>query len=424
MKTTQEWSAWKLEECCDILDSRRIPVNSEDREKRIGDIPYYGANGLQGFIDDFIFDEPLILIAEDGGRFDEFATKPIAYRIEGKSWINNHAHILRSKAGFSQDAIFYALEHKDIQPFIVGGTRAKLNQSALRSITIKLPENEPEQSKIAEILSKVDQAIEQTERLIAKQQRIKTGLMQDLLTRGIDEHGNLRSEETHEFKDSPLGRIPVEWKIADIESLLDDVDPPMRSGPFGSALLKEELADNGVPLLGIDNVFPEQFVRDYKRFVPPAKAKQLYRYLVRPGDLMITIMGTVGRCCVVPGDIGEALSSKHVWTISLDKLRYSSYVACLQINHSPWVLNHFAQDEQGGIMASIRSETLRSTRLPVPPPEEMKNIEDCLRSISNHLCDNGTILIKLSRLKTALMQDLLTGKKRVTPLLEKTEVCS
>ncbi len=68
-----------------------------------------------------------------------------------------------------------------------------------------------EQSKIAEILSTVDRVIEQTEALIAKQQRIKTGLMQDLLTCGIDEHGNLRSEETHEFKDSPLGRIPVEW---------------------------------------------------------------------------------------------------------------------------------------------------------------------------------------------------------------------
>ncbi|MDY0222428.1 MAG: restriction endonuclease subunit S [Desulfobacterium sp.] len=424
MNTTQEWSAWKIEECCDILDNRRIPVNSEDREKRMGDIPYYGANGLQGYIDDFIFDEPLILIAEDGGRFDEFATIPIAYRIEGKSWVNNHAHVLRAKAGFSQDAIFYALEHKDVQPFIVGGTRAKLNQSALRSIIIKLPENKPEQSKIAEVLSKVDQAIEQTESLIAKQQRIKTGLMQDLLTRGIDEHGNLRSEETHEFKDSPMGRIPVEWKIADIESLLDDVDPPMRSGPFGSALLKEELVDTGVPLLGIDNVFPEQFVRDYKRFVSPAKAKQLYRYLVRPGDLMVTIMGTVGRCCVVPDDIGEALSSKHVWTISLNKLRYSPDVACFQINHSPWVLNHFAQDEQGGIMASIRSETLRSTRLPVPPPDEMRNIEDCLRSISDHLCDNETILIKLSRLKTALMQDLLTGKVRVTPLLETMEVGS
>ena len=196
MNCSNGWPTWRIEECCDILDNRRIPVNSEERENRIGDIPYYGANGLQGYIDDFIFDEPLVLIAEDGGRFDEFAMRAIAYQINGKSWVNNHAHVLRAKKGYSQDAIFYALEHKDIQPFIVGGTRTKLNQSALRAITICLPEKESEQKKIAEILSTVDQAIDQTEALIAKQQRIKTGLMQDLLTRGIDKDGNLRSENT------------------------------------------------------------------------------------------------------------------------------------------------------------------------------------------------------------------------------------
>jgi type I restriction enzyme S subunit len=281
------------------------------------------------------------------------------------------------------------------------------SQDVLR-ISIELPPP-AEQSKIAEVLSTVDRAIEQTEALIAKQQRIKTGLMQDLLTRGIDEQGNLRSEQTHEFKDSPLGRIPVEWDVEDIQSLLADVDPPMRSGPFGSSLLKEELVDSGIPLLGIDNVFPERFVRDYK---------QLQRYRVWPGDLMITIMGTVGRCCVVPDDVGEALSSKHVWTISLDKSRYSPYVACLQINHSPWVLNHFAKDEQGGIMASIRSETLRSTQLPVPPPDEMGQIEACLRSICDDLDEKERLLQKLSAVKTGLMQDLLTGNRRVTPLLE------
>ena len=81
-----------------------------------------------------------------------------------------------------------------------------------------------EQTKIAEILSTVDRAIEQTEALIAKQQRIKTGLMQDLLTRGIDEHGNLRSEKTHKFKNSPLGRIPVEWDVQPVRMLVEVID--------------------------------------------------------------------------------------------------------------------------------------------------------------------------------------------------------
>lgn len=275
----------------------------------------------------------------------------------------------------------------------------------------------PEQTKIAEILSTVDQAIEQTEALIDKQQRIKTGLMQDLLTRGIDENGNLRSEETHKFKDSPLGRIPVEWGVKEIQELLADVKPSMRSGPFGSALLKEELMDSGIPFLGIDNVLPEEFVPLFKRFVAPKKARQLKKFRVRPRDVMITVMGTVGRCCVVPDDIGEALSSKHVWTLSFDEQAYSPYLACLQINHAPWVLNHFRRDMQGGIMEAIRSETLRSTPLPVPPPDERREIESRLRAMSTGLGTNHEVLRKLSRLKTALMQDLLTGKVSVAPLL-------
>ena len=291
-----------------------------------------------------------------------------------------------------------------------GSTRFGLPISAIEDTRIPVAPK-PEQTKIAEILSTVDRAIEQTEALIAKQQRIKTSLMQDLLTRGIDEHGNLRSENTHQLKDSPLGRIPVEWEVKEIQELLADVNPPMRSGPFGSALLKEELSESGVPLLGIDNVLPEKFVPYFKRFVTPKKARQLRRFRVRPHDVMITIMGTVGRSCMVPSDIGEALSSKHVWTISFDEKAYSPYLACIQMNYSPWVLNHFAKDMQGGIMTSIRSETLRSTPLPVPPLEEMREIEDRLRALSTSLGVNTVLLRKLVSLKTALMQDLLTRRR-------------
>ena len=104
-----------------------------------------------------------------------------------------------------------------------GSTRYGLPISAIEDVEIPTPPK-PEQTKIAEILSTVDRAIEQTEALIAKQQRIKTGLMQDLLTRGIDEHGNLRSEQTHQFKDSPLGRIPIEWDWKVLGLIIEIID--------------------------------------------------------------------------------------------------------------------------------------------------------------------------------------------------------
>ncbi|NPV63610.1 MAG: restriction endonuclease subunit S [Methanotrichaceae archaeon] len=326
---------------------------------------------------------------------------------------------------FDKDYFFYAL--KKWENYLKGQTSGSgiphVDKEVLYKIKLFEP-FKPEQIKIAKILSTADRAIEQTEALIAKQQRIKTGLMQDLLTRGIDDQGNLRSEETHEFKDSPLGRIPVGWDILIIKDCLASVDPAMRSGPFGSALRKDELAVSGIPLLGIDNIFPEDFRRNYTRFVPPRKARQLARYLVRPRDIMITIMGTVGRCCVVPDDIGEALSSKHVWTISLDPLKYSAALACYQVNYSPWVLSHFAQDEQGGIMGAIKSETIRTTRLPVPPRNEQRVIEEYLACMNADHTALKVHLAKLRSLKTALMQDLLTGKRRVTALLAKPEEAS
>ena len=204
-----EWPEITIGECCEILDSQRVPVNEEERSKRIGEIPYYGANGLQGFIDGYLFNKPLIFMAEDGGYFDEYATRPVAYRGFGRSWVNNHAHILRAAQGYHQDFVIYCLEHENVTPFIKGGTRAKLNQSELRQVTIPSP-SLPEQREIARILTTLDNLIEKTEALIAKCQAIKQGMMHDLFTRGIDEHGHLRppqAETPDLYKQSELGPV-------------------------------------------------------------------------------------------------------------------------------------------------------------------------------------------------------------------------
>ena len=109
-----EWTYVKLSDCCDILDSKRIPINGVQRSKISGNIPYYGANGIKGYINKYIFDDDLILIAEDGGNFETYATRPIAYRVSGKSWVNNHAHVLKSKPQFDQNFIYYSQIHNQV----------------------------------------------------------------------------------------------------------------------------------------------------------------------------------------------------------------------------------------------------------------------------------------------------------------------
>ena len=130
--------------------------------------------------------------------------------------INEHVFLLRGEPDrITQGYLYYSLlsdsGQAQIRLQISGSAQPGLKTGFTKGVTVEFPTDIREQSMIVRVLSTVDRAIEQTETLIAKYQRIKTGLMQDLLTRGIDEHGNLRSEQTHEFKDSPLGRIPVEW---------------------------------------------------------------------------------------------------------------------------------------------------------------------------------------------------------------------
>lgn len=217
-KIPVDWEISEIEKICDILDGERIPLNKEQRDEMKGDIPYYGANGVLDYINDFIFDEALILLAEDGGYFNDYKDKPIAYLIHGKSWVSNHAHVLRVKGHGDTNWVYYSLVHKNVIPFIKGGTRLKLNQSDLRLIPIPLPPF-PEQKKIAKILSNVDDAIEETDNIIAKTKELKKGLMQHLLARGFG-HNNFKQTE---IGDILVPKLPLKEQ-KEITNILHNIE--------------------------------------------------------------------------------------------------------------------------------------------------------------------------------------------------------
>ena len=151
-----EWKKVKLGDICDILDSRRIPISEEKRIK--GKYPYYGANGIQGYINDYIFDEELVLLAEDGGNFGS-KTKPIAYKINGKTWVNNHAHVLKARNKIiSTDFLLYSLMFYDVTKLITGTTRKKLTRTGMEKITLFIP-NLDVQDKITNYLQKIEKFI-------------------------------------------------------------------------------------------------------------------------------------------------------------------------------------------------------------------------------------------------------------------------
>ena len=175
--SSSTWHSVNLSECCNGFDNLRKPISSELREK--GTIPYYGANGIQDYVKDYIFDGEYILLAEDGGHFDDFTNSPIAQYITGKSWVNNHAHILQAKPGYNNKYIYYTLVHKDIRKYINGTSRAKLNQEDMWQIKI-LTSDISTQNKIALFMSAIDEKISQEEYNLFQFYKIKRGLLQQM----------------------------------------------------------------------------------------------------------------------------------------------------------------------------------------------------------------------------------------------------
>lgn len=287
-----------------------------------------------------------------------------------------------------------------------------------RILSVRYPSDKDRQKKVVDILQSIDMVIHNTLGQINKLSVTKEGMMADLFSRGIDPTTGQLRPSVHDapelYQETSIGLLPKGWSVVELEKLLADVVAPMRSGPFGSALLKEELVDEGIPLLGIDNIFVEKFNPKYRRFVTPEKFQELSRYAVRAGDVVITIMGTVGRTCVIPDNIGVALSSKHLWTMTFDTQQILPDLVCWQLNYSSWVESWFRRESQGGVMEAIQSQTLKRLKLAVPVPEEQEKLKEIYLNLNNRLDSERKQLAKLKLEKAGLMRDLLTGKVPVS----------
>jgi len=201
-----EWEVKRLGEVCEILDSQRRPITSTDRER--GPYPYYGASGIVDYINDYIFDERLILIGEDGAKWGPF--EKTAFIVEGKYWVNNHAHVLRS-VGINDVVLENFLTMIDISPYITGAAPPKLTLDNLKGIKVPTPSEPHEQQKIADCLSSLDEVIDLEAQKLDALKAHKKGLMQQLFPREGETTPRLRFPE---FRD--VG----EWEVKPLHQLL------------------------------------------------------------------------------------------------------------------------------------------------------------------------------------------------------------
>ena len=167
-----------------------------------------------------------------------------------------------------------------------------------------------------------------------------------------------------------------DWEPFTFEALADDRKGAIRSGPFGSALRHGEFVDEGIAVLGIDNAVQNKFAWAERRFITPSKYEELRRYKVFPGDVIVTIMGTTGRSAVVPDDIPEAITTKHLATITCNKELIHPEVLSFAIHSDPLIIRQIKSFNKGAIMDGLNLGIIRKLEINLPP------IEDQLRFVA------------------------------------------
>lgn len=274
---SEKWPVVSLGDAVTFLDNLRKPIKASDRTE--GEYLYYGANGVQGTINEFIFDEPLLLLAEDGGHFGN-PDRDIAYIAKGKYWVNNHAHVLKPIMGLDLNFLYRVLQRYDVTPFIKGATRAKLTKGDAARIPIPLPPL-AEQQRIAAILDKAD-AIRRK-----RQQAIQ--LADDFL----------RAVFLDMFGDPVTN--PKGWEVCKYEDLVSLVTYGLTVRP--------KYYKEGIPLISAREIrtgelnlesCPKISREDFDKLSEKGRPKK--------DDILFSKTGSIGHCAIVRTDLDFAVT--------------------------------------------------------------------------------------------------------------------
>lgn len=327
------WKTYRLGDVVNILDNRRIPLSARQREQRRGEYPYYGAQGIIDYVDDYLFDGTYLLIAEDGENLRS-KKQNIAQLVSGKYWVNNHAHILESNGLCDIRYICYLLNIIDISGYITGSAQPKLNQANLLAISISLPSLE-EQRRIAGILGAIDDKIENNRRINTNLELQAQALYKQWFVdfEFPNEEGKPYKSSGGKMVDSELGQIPEGWRVGDIYKDIKVI----YGAPYKSSLFNERKEGN--PLIRI---------RDLKTFSPQYYTQEILpnTEYVNAGDVVAGMdaefvpclwMGKKGvlnqRCCKFVGK-QDGISNYYVMFLVKPELEFvQSYKTGTTVSH-------------------------------------------------------------------------------------------
>lgn len=300
---------------------------------------------------------------------------------------------------------------------LTGSTIKHLNQEHFYKFSFDIPEKPTEQAKIVEILETVDTAIDMTKALVEKYKNIKEGLLQNLLTNGIDEYGNIRSPKTHKYKSSPLGMIPEEWDCVELDEFVGSGKDCIVAGPFGSDLKVSDYCDEGVPLIRLQNVGSGVFIDKDIKYISKYKANELKHHSYVTGDVVLAKLGIpIGKTAIVPVDFTDGIVVADVVRIRQNPSVYNKYFLMFMLN-TDIGRRQLNSERIGTTRPRVNISQLKKIQVKKPKTGEQNLIGTHVFEIQSKIVQEDLYVRKLQSLKKGLMHELLTNTVTVNSLL-------
>ena len=397
----EEFKKYKFGDIVNILDSKRIPLSATQRENRKGIYPYYGAQGIIDYIDDYIFDGTYLLIAEDGENLKSQKNN-IAQIAIGKYWVNNHAHIVESNGSCDIRYICYLLNKIDISGYITGSAQPKLNQANLQSIELSLP-SLTVQKRIADYIDLFDSKI-------SLNRRINDNLEQQAQALFKSWFVDFEPFKDGKFVESEMGMIPEGWKVGTIGEYCS-----IRSGyAFKSSWWQE----TGTKVIKIKNITDNKTLdMSDCSYVSSDKTYKAIDFQASPGDLIIAMTGaTIGKFCIIPFHndniyINQRVGKFFLGNNPLDRL---PFIYCC-LSYEP-IYNEIISKGQGSAQPNIGGADIENIRIVLSPSTELKEFNSLLRPIFQKKMQIEYELSKLSVLRDTLLPRLMSGELKINDL--------
>ena len=358
--TQTNWKYVPFTEAVEICDSKRKPINSKERSKRIEGknicalYPYYGATGQVGYIDDYITDGEYVLLGEDGAPFLD-TTAPKAYLISGKSWVNNHAHVLKSK--YNNKFLCYYLNYFNYKDYVSGTTRLKLTQAQMKRIDVPIPslaEQERIVARIEELFSQLDNGIKTLQKTKQQLEVYRQAVLKDAFSAYTE-------------------KKPIR-----------ELTSTVTSGSRGWAAY---YSDSGAKFVRIGNLTRNRIhidLSDTQHVLLPDNAEGK-RTALQPNDVLVSITADLGSIGLVPEDIGEAYVNQHIAMVRF--LNPSQGCMMAWYLRSEYGQKDLLKNKRGGGKLGLGLDDIRDTVVPVMSDNTADSV---VESIENRLyvCDS------------------------------------